>query len=146
MTKPQGRGKVKILSFVRRPTSVDVFLVVWWLLLVLTGAVGILGMPSYRIAEGYGHVAAQYIVSGSIIIVALTGFVARSLKAHAAESVACFGVAVLTVCHAILFVFANENVANGLQTSVRLLSAAALCVAIGLLIHRNYVLPAREAK
>lgn len=137
-------NRPKVLQFVRKPTRTDIFLVGWWVLLVATGLVGLLGYPSVRVTNGTGAFAAQYVVSGSIVLAGLLGFAARTFKAHAAESTACFGVAFLTVCHASLFIFADANTAASIQTGLRLLANAALCIAIGLLIQKHYVLRVAE--
>lgn len=132
--------KPLVLQFVRKPTVVDVLLVGWWLLLIATGLVGLLGFPSAQVTKGIGPFAAQYVASGTIVVVAAMGFLARTFKAHEAEAMACFGVAFLTVCHASLFIFADWNVAVSIQTGLRLLANASLCGAIGLLIGKHYVL------
>lgn len=132
--------KPLVLQFVRKPTVVDIFLVSWWLLLIATGVVGLFGFPSVRVSQGVGGFAAQYVVSGTIVVVAAMGFLARTFKAHEAEAMACFGIAFLTVCHASLFIFAQGNFEVSIQTGLRLLANASLCGAIGLLIGKHYVL------
>lgn len=52
----------KVSPLVTKPTSVNAFLCLWWVLLIATGVVGLLGAPSANVIAGAGEAAARFIV------------------------------------------------------------------------------------
>lgn len=127
-----------VLSFIRKPTSFDILVSLWWFALIATALVGLLGAPSEKLSNELGYEASRFVVSGSLLVLASLGFAARFLKAHIAESNACFGTGVFTTIHGLILILLGTE--SGTQTGARIFAASFLIFAFGIILRQPSLL------